>query len=388
MSDIRFIYILLKLILFFIFCCGGFMLSKTTTRRSYWTTAIIPILAFAIVEGLRFGRLIDYNLYYFRYIDIGQGGDQFYELMFSVICYVLYNCGIPYHIFIFLQCLFLIYATLLFFENYKGAVKYALPIVLGLYILNENFIRWYLAFSFILLSINSTIKEKKAWAWIWAICGVLTHFGFFFYLIILLGKGLLNRVTIKPIISTGLVLISTFFITITEIGGFIVLVSNLFLKLGIGSLSDGLNIRLSQSADLVSGYVGTMGMMETSFMGNIRYILSCLPGIYWGRKYMQTYKNGIYIYNLFIIGAIFNPLLSMVEMLGRISSSLLMFLSIVSGVVFIKKLNNRSHIVIFILCLLSFLSSCWPSISIAFAYSRDIDMMFIWDANGRNYLPY
>lgn len=390
MSDIKLIYILLKILLFIVFCFSGSWLSKAKTNKSYWMIAIVPMLAFAIIEGLRFGRLIDYNVYYFRYIDLGEGIEQFYELLFSIICYVSYNCGIPYYMFIFFQCLFLAYATLLVFKNYGSAIKYALPIVLGLYIMNENFIRWYLAFSFILLSINSLVKNRNVGAWGWAICGVMIHFGFFFYFVILIAKGFLNRVSISPVISVGLLIISTFLVTVTDMH-VLVQLSNLLLKLGVGSLSEGLNIRLSQMDSLIAGDVGKMGIMEASFSNNIRYVLVCFPGIYWGQKYMLKYNKGRLIYNLLVIGAILNPIFGMVEMLGRISSALLVFLSVVSGVVFVDKLKVKvfkRRFVVYAICLLSFLASCWPSISIAFAYDNDSDMMFIWDANGRNYLPY
>ena len=82
MSDIKLIYILLKILLFIVFCFSGSWLSKAKTNKSYWMIAIVPMLAFAIIEGLRFGRLIDYNVYYFRYIDLGEGIEQFYELLF------------------------------------------------------------------------------------------------------------------------------------------------------------------------------------------------------------------------------------------------------------------------------------------------------------------
>lgn len=390
MFDIKSTYIILKLLLFAVFFIFGYILSKTKTRKSYWMTALIPIITFAVVEGLRFGRLIDYNLYYFNYVDIGHGTATFYELLFYFICHSLYNLGIPYYIFIFLQCLFLISATFLLFENFKINIRFALPIVLGLYIMNENYIRWYLGFSFILLSLNSIIKDKKVGTWVYAICGVLTHFGFLFYLAILLGKEILNRFTIKPVISIFMVLFSTFLMSVTDMN-ILVQISNILLKLGIGSLSEGLNVRLTEMGSLIAGNVGSFGIMETSLASNIRNMLVCLPGIYWGYFYMRRFEKGIYIYNLFVIGAILSPIFGQVEMLVRISDSMYMLSCIVLSVVFTERLNLKSlkkSLVIYVICLFSFFASCWPSISIAFSYDNDKDMMFIWDANGRNYLPY
>ena len=206
MSEVKFNYIVLKLLLFAVFLIFGWILSKTKSNKTYWIIAFIPILTFGIVEGLRFGRMIDYNLYYFRYIDIGQGViEEQYEPLFLLICYTLYNCGVPYYIFIFLQCSFLMFSTIMLMKNYREIVAYALPFIPFLFLMNENFIRWYLAFSFILLSVNALIKNKKNVSWVWAICGVLVHFGFFFYFFFLLCHKFFNRVTIKPIYSICLV---------------------------------------------------------------------------------------------------------------------------------------------------------------------------------------
>lgn len=100
MSEINLIYTSLKLLEFAIFLLFGYIISKSP--KHYWKYAIFPIAVFAIVEGLRFGREIDYNEYYFRYINIGQNfNSEDYEFIFKLICYTCYNIGIPYYLFIF-----------------------------------------------------------------------------------------------------------------------------------------------------------------------------------------------------------------------------------------------------------------------------------------------
>ena len=86
MSEINLIYTSLKLLEFAIFLLFGYIISKSP--KHYWKYAIFPIAVFAIVEGLRFGREIDYNEYYFRYINIGQNfNSEDYEFIFKLICY-------------------------------------------------------------------------------------------------------------------------------------------------------------------------------------------------------------------------------------------------------------------------------------------------------------
>lgn len=389
MSDIKLTYIFFKLFLFVVFIIFGYFISKSKTKKTYWCLSIIPIFIYSFVEGLRFGRLIDYNLYYYRYIDIGRNFfNSEYELIFKIINYVLYNCGIPYWGFIFLQCIFLMVSTFIFLENFKDSIKYALPIVLGAFIMNENFIRWYIAFSFILLSMNSVIKNNKIMPWVWGLCGVLTHFGTFFYIFILLFSRFINRYSIKPTISIILFLIFTFFISISNLT-FLVTVSDFLIKLGIGNLSETLDSYLNSMNIIISGEFGYLGVFDIDMLTRIRHCVICLPGILFGKKYMQNYKCGLLIYNLFVIGSIVYIPFASVELLGRISDSLLFFQCIVTSVVFINLLHryvSKRHILISLVCLLSLFASYWPSVSIAFQYDRDNEMLFIWDANGREAL--
>ena len=132
---VKVIYITLKLLEFIVFYISGKQLSKTKTNKSYWTIAIFPILIFSIVEGLRFGRMIDYNLYAIRYFTLGngiEGVDKEYEPLFDFLFTGAYNIGLPYYMFIFLQCFLLIFSILHLYKNFKNSLPYALPIVLSL----------------------------------------------------------------------------------------------------------------------------------------------------------------------------------------------------------------------------------------------------------------
>lgn len=63
---------------------------------------------FSVFYGLRFGRLIDYNhYYYFRYIEIEETPSYYdYEYLFTKFVYLLNYVGCPYWIFIYI-CSFL-----------------------------------------------------------------------------------------------------------------------------------------------------------------------------------------------------------------------------------------------------------------------------------------
>ena len=50
----------------------GKKLSIANSNKQYWKTAVIPLLTYGFAYGLRFGRLIDWNPYYFRYVHLGK----------------------------------------------------------------------------------------------------------------------------------------------------------------------------------------------------------------------------------------------------------------------------------------------------------------------------
>ena len=71
-TDILFRYIFINLTTILIFFIVGLKLSHAKKSTDYWRIAFWAIAAYAISMGLRFGRMIDYNLYAERYISIGE----------------------------------------------------------------------------------------------------------------------------------------------------------------------------------------------------------------------------------------------------------------------------------------------------------------------------
>ena len=67
------IYIILNLLLLFIFWYGGLRISK---GDNYWKNAILCIVAFTLVLGLRYGRGNDYHHYVYIYVNGYTEGTQ------------------------------------------------------------------------------------------------------------------------------------------------------------------------------------------------------------------------------------------------------------------------------------------------------------------------
>ena len=139
---------------------------------------------------------------------------------------------------------------------------------------------------------------------------------------------------------------------------------------------------------IISGEQGNMGMSEWGISKQIRVLLTFLPIIYLTPKSLQNIKYGYYIYNLSLFGIILTPLFSKVELLGRYSDAFIFFSSITGGIlyyhIFTKKLKVNK--LLYWICLISFLLNIYPYIGNALSRNIDNEMLFIWDANGREYL--
>lgn len=116
----RTIFSFLHILLLATMFLWGHMLSKSFSSRVFWHKALVPILIYGVVIGLRFGRMVDWNLYYFRFLEIGKNFDNSdYEILFKIFNYIFYSIGLPYWSFIFCESLLLMFALLFLFKNFK-----------------------------------------------------------------------------------------------------------------------------------------------------------------------------------------------------------------------------------------------------------------------------
>ena len=385
---IKFIYIILKLIELGVFFVFGKKIIHSKTNKEYLLASIIPIFTYSIIEGLRFGRLIDWNVYYFRYNQLGINVEYLdYEPLFRYICYFLNLLGVSYPWFIFLQCLFFITTVFIFLKNYKDYITYAVPLILICSTGNEMFIRWFLGFSFILLSLNSLINKRYIWTFFWFICAICCHSGLIIWAVFILFFKYLNKYTLRPLYSIILLFITSFILSLSDLT-FITQITS-FLSPIIGeSLSTGKY--LDETESLLSGTWGKVGIMEHPLTFNIRLFIMYAPVVFFGKEVLLRYKYGLFFYNLLTIGAIFSPLFSLIEIFDRMVSSLIFFFCLVGGIFYYEKLNfkiKKTEKMTYLIALISLLFSIYPYFSDMLWRSTN-EMMFIWNANGRNFLPY
>ena len=386
---VQFVFIALKLFEFAIFIIFGNKISKAKSRKEYWSLSSVPIFTYAIIEGLRFGRYTDWNLYYFRYEQLGVNVASLddYEPLFRYICHILYQCHIQYPGFIFLQCLFFIFCVFVLIENFKDDCKWIIPLIIVSVTGNENFIRWYLSYSFLLLSINSLLKEKFVKTLIWFVCAFLCHSGIIIFGGFLILYRFLSKYAISEKLAICLLFITSFLLSISDLL-FITRITS-FLSPVLGeSLSRG--GYLDATEDILNGSFGKLGIMEQSKAFYIRIFIMNAPVIYWGRKIINKYQFGYFFYNIFVIGAIVSPLFVLTEIFNRISDSLTFFFCFVGGVYYYNVLNNyykKEKTSLYIISIISLIFALQPYFSDIFSRPESL-MLFLWDANGRNFLPY
>lgn len=382
--QIKFIFILLNFINLFIFWYFGKKIHKTKGNNGYWQLAIWCIISYAVVMGLRFGRMIDYNVYYERYIGIGQNFFNYdYEVFFKAICWILYNIGVPYSGFICICSIILISSVFFLLKNYPRYLPYALLLFLWEGRNVENFIRWYLAFSFFLYFISYLQEKKSKHAFVFAILSVFTHIGTFILIAIVIALLFIKKQILNSWIVEVLFIVAVLFGSVNILS----YINPYIHLLGIDARSAGY---VSKFDDIITGEFGHVGIREAlSFSNNIRIIMAYSLPILTIPKLLKNSLIRPLEANLFIIGVVLSPILGQVEILNRYGEGLQFFSVIVSSASYAFIIHNKNKIPksIVVLCYMSIIANIWPVISGIVGRNNWWEMLFIWDANGRNTLP-
>ncbi len=166
--------------LHFIVVALTFVYCKKISKRSnseYWKLAAIPILCFALEEGLRWGRLIDWCLYYGTYSEILNTDITTKEPLFWLIWAAFAAAGLPYNA-VITFCSFLLCFSLFYFcKPYKKGIFIAVPLAIvttGAFA--ANLIRWYMAVSFMLIGCRLYLDEKYKKALAFLLCSFCCHY--------------------------------------------------------------------------------------------------------------------------------------------------------------------------------------------------------------------
>lgn len=390
MSTIRLIYILLHVLEIWMLFVAGRKMSQTKTDKEYWKASLWAFVPYVFVLGLRFGHNIDWNLYCVRYLEHKSMDWNTTEPIYHFLFYLFNSIGVPYFIVISFQVALFMFSFLLVAKHFKNCLYYVLPLLPVVAQSNDNYIRWYLAVSFALISLYfllSDNKKKYIKCILAFIVGVLIHNGTLLLLAFIPVYYFGRKKHIPITISVITVFLSVFVVSIS-IMSFLSEIALSVYYLGGNSLQD---VRLSTYLLKVSGMVtegyGITGIGEYNLRNKVFTFVSFLPVIIYGPRYLNSYKGGILTYNLFIIGAFLNPFFSTIEIFDRYSKALLIFQAIVAGIVYYKLLKSKDTIsAVRIFSLVSLLCCFYPFIRYSCMTTADYRMMYIWDSNGRDYI--
>lgn len=400
---VRIVFIILKLVELLVFVIVGNRISRTKTSKGYWAIARFAIVLFAIIEGLRYNRMPDYMAYDFRFNHNNSLFEEGVDPLFSVICYTMNSIGLGFPIFLMLQCGLFMYSCFLILKPYRQYAKYSLPLLLPLIIMNEQFIRWYLAMGFFFISfyyylliINKyrtleglklkrrlkLLKKKHIILFVlFLLCTFWTHPAVailvpFFFII-----PILNKYSLPYYFTIPAYVFAVLFCNIQSMTVLIDM-ANLVLQNDMVDSSNNMYGHLSNVESLIEGEYLDMGISRYSMSQAIQKMLCYFPLMFFGFKYYKKNKTGYgqAFFWVFFIAAIVDPIASQVELLGRFTMTLKVLGFIGVGIVYNQMIpfyrKNKLYKYSLILSLFMFM---YPIISYILTRPSDLEMLFIWN---------
>lgn len=379
----RIVFILFSLVNILLLVTYGKKIAKAPISK-YWNLAIIPIISYTLYMGLRFGRMVDFNVYCDRYYDLGRDVSSLdYEPLFRYICYFFNLLNIPYQGFIVFCAFMAIFTCCYWLKRWKEAMPIMFILFMHEAVNIENYVRWYLGIAFFLLYVASLNEGKKKSYLFFAICACLTHVGFVPLTVAVYFIRRIPFLLIKKVY-----IIQVLFILSVFMGG-VQMLSFLNPYITILGVDDRSLSYTENFADLIEGEFGHVGFHYMRFTTQIRTILAYSFPLYM----IQTLVNKDLIHkyeaNIYMMAIVIAPLFAQVEILDRFASAFLLFSVPVTGVAYYYFWQNRKSykLPMKVLFALSFISYIEPTFSNIVSRTEWYEMLFYWDANGRESLP-
>jgi hypothetical protein len=297
-------YFILVLIQFFSLYTFGFIVEKKRLwekKVAYWRYAIIPILLFVCIEGLRYGRGADYLWYQDQFYSIKHPLEE-QEFLFMLLYEVFYDLHLEFHhvvcVFAFVWILSIIY----FIQSYAEIARYGIVFYLiASLILYESAIRQCLGFSCLMLGIPFLFCKRKnnyVIYLVWVIIAACIHTSSIIYSIVFLLLILWNR----PINWKCALLVYLFFVFIWDFSksdGIAQILS--FIDLGENKMQSYIN-NADSWFEAGSAQKDVMRSISTKIMAAL------LDGtiLFYGYKLNKVINTPKYtlVYNVYVIGMV------------------------------------------------------------------------------------
>lgn len=288
---------------------------------------ITALLIYTLNEGLRFGRGIDYNYYWNAYETLTTGKEYETNIGFLYFIKALVFLEIPWQGCVMLISFVYIFAVLFLMKSFKEVLPFALPLFV-LFSIDEvnNMIRWFFAFSFVLIGISYQLRENRklnAKFVLLSFVACTIHYAIIpipimFYLLTLIKKPLLHPfVSISLFYAIAFLFDTSFMMQFVDLFNFLAMTSEKFET-------------YSNNPEfwLTGGYDG----VATSPFPGISEQVFLLIVVWFGYNkslYEDKSKVFVYAYNLFIIGLLIYPIAKQVELILRYHLTFFFFRGIV-----------------------------------------------------------
>lgn len=374
------IFFLLRLLV--VIC--GFVIGKKAflyTRKNYLLCVLPFIIVFAFNEGLRFGRGVDYNGYYFKYIAILEGDTGYRTIsdpVFVVLCHLNDILGLPYQGLVFMLSTILVIAGITLLKDNKEALLYAFPLYFLYTEPAENLMRWYLAFSFLMVATYYFNNNSWKKALVFTILAIESHLAIFIIAILLFLIKFIKEPLLKPSISIGLY-IALWLLFSTD------------MMLDIVKYANSLSFLPDYYANYISNaeiWLTGTGQGDKAQNYGIGLALPDILTIYLAYKVMRRHPKTIYYANIYIVSAILSAALMRIELGYRITVAMKLFQCVVIAYAFKDYLftNKRFEAPMKVASWILVLNLIRVYFMFIFTEFEINEVLYIWDSNGKNVL--
>lgn len=287
---------------------------------------VAAILAYTLNEGLRFGRGIDYNIYWRDYDHLAAGWQLEKEPVFIFLQQFFISLDLPFQALTLFMSFMFILGVLCLMRNFKMVLPLALSLFVFYSLSNvENMVRWYLAYSFILIGLSFLLYEKhlnRKYIF-WCVIGCSIHLAIipipFIFYILYLKKGVL----LHPFISIP-VFFLIYFLFDTQI-----MLNFADLMNFITSTTGAFENYSERTEYWLTG--GFAGIEKSGRIAPIDLLYNCTLTFMGYKAVRQMGRNYIFAYNLFVIGMLIYPISLKIELVERYDRIFYFFRGVVSA---------------------------------------------------------
>lgn len=373
MSYIALRYIFLHLVVLVTIVIYARKLSKDNTR--YWKTAIIPILIFALEEGLRWGRDGDWWGYRGTYELLANGYDVSVEPLFGVFWKLLSFVGLEYSFAIFFASGLFIFSLMFLLKDTRKVLAIALPLfVIWLGSSAIQLIRWFMGISVCFVALRFLLDGafKKAYFFLALSFFIHTFVGALFLPCFILFHYYRNKELLKPQV---VILISMVLVIFANLS----FMKNFFSLLSIFEDSS----RYGGYVENANAWFATSGNEVLQRKSTVSYLMAMLPfytTLYYFHKIKSKIPHSYFIYNILTINILLRSISSGSEIVQRIATIYDFGFLFAASMVLYNWGKYKVKLFLFVV-LATFLYKSYVFIK---PYKSDRLMMYVWDSNKIN----